>query len=79
MEDNWNACRQTLEGHSGWVMSVAISADSTLIASASDDKTVKLWDTATGDCRQTLEGHNDIVNSVAISADSTLIASASDD
>ena len=54
MEDNWNACRQTLEGHSNGVNSVAISADSTLIASASDDKTVKLWDAATGDCCQTL-------------------------
>ena len=55
MEDNWNACRQTLEGHSNIVNSVAISADSTLIASGSGDTTVKLWDAATGDCRQTLD------------------------
>src|ERR1700734_229596 len=35
MENNWKACRQTLEGHSYAVRSVAISAASTLIASAS--------------------------------------------
>lgn len=32
-EDNWNACWQTLEGHSDWVSSVAFSPDSKSIAS----------------------------------------------
>jgi WD40 repeat protein len=27
MSDNWSTCLQTLEGHSGWVMSVAFSPD----------------------------------------------------
>ncbi|KAM3066490.1 hypothetical protein ACMFMG_011988 [Clarireedia jacksonii] len=75
----WNAVLQTLEEHSDAVNSVAFSADSNLLASASDDKTIKVWDAATGILQQTLEGHSDRVYSVAFSADSKLLASASDD
>src|SRR3989440_6427099 len=74
--DEWNACLQTLEGHSRWVSSVAFSHDSTRLASASNDSTVKIWDARSGKCLQTLEGHSDSVNSVAFSHDLTRLASA---
>ncbi|KAH8756185.1 WD40-repeat-containing domain protein, partial [Hyaloscypha finlandica] len=61
-----------------WVRSIAFSHNSKLLASASDDYTVKVWDVATGVLQQTLEGHSDWVNSVAFSHDSKLLASASD-
>jgi len=48
VEDNWNAYTQTLEGHSDSVYSVTFSPDSKLVASGSDDTTVKIWDAATG-------------------------------
>ncbi|KAH7207377.1 WD40-repeat-containing domain protein, partial [Fusarium oxysporum] len=48
------ACLQTLQGHNGWVNSVAFSADGQRLVSGSDDRTVKIWDAATGACVQTL-------------------------
>ena len=77
--DKWSACLQTLEGHSNSVNSVAFSHDSTRLASASDDRTVKIWDATSGECLQTLEGHRGPVRSVAFSHDSTRLASASYD
>ncbi|KAL6904131.1 hypothetical protein GGI43DRAFT_311637 [Trichoderma evansii] len=79
LESDWNACLQTLEGHGDWVSSVAFSADSQRLASGSHDKTVKVWDAATGACVQTLEGHGNLVSSVAFSADSQRLASGSRD
>ncbi|KAL2020054.1 hypothetical protein VTK56DRAFT_8957 [Thermocarpiscus australiensis] len=79
MADNWNACLQTLEGHSSLVNSVAWSHDATRLASASHDKRVKIWDPATGKCVSTLEGHSDAVRSVSWSHDATMLASGSDD
>jgi WD40 repeat protein len=79
MSDSWNACLQTLDGHSNYVDSVDFSHDLTRLASASYDRTVKIWDAHSGACLQTLKGHSNLVNLVAFSHDSTRLASASDD
>ncbi|OQE34671.1 hypothetical protein PENCOP_c016G07939 [Penicillium coprophilum] len=79
VEETWSAELQTLESHSGRVTSVAFSPDGGLLASGSDDNTIKLWDTASGALRQTLESHSDWVRSVDFSSNGRLLASGSDD
>jgi WD40 repeat protein len=49
------------------------------VASASRDKTVRLWDVVSGQAHSTLEGHTDSVDTVAFSPDGKLVASASRD
>lgn len=65
VEQSWSAEQQTLEGHSGWVLSVTFSPDGKQLASGSSDNTIKLWDPTTGELRQTLEGHSSWVWSKA--------------
>src|SRR2546423_1034102 len=78
-DEEWGPCLQTLEGHIDSVNIVVFSPDGELAASGSDDNTVRLWNTKTGESRGTLKGHSDWVTTVVFSPDSELIASGSDD
>src|SRR6516165_10449556 len=67
--------RATLQRHTQPVVSVAFSPDGKTLASAimgspvadPDNKTIKLWEVATGKERATLQGHTQAVRSVAFS------------
>lgn len=75
-------CLHTLTGHSGTLSSVnalAISPDDYTLASASDDKIIKLWDLNTQKVLATLSGHSQAVKSVAFSPDGKILATAGDD
>ena len=65
--------------HEGQVSAVAWSPDGKTLASGSSDKTVKLWDLATGKLFATLQGHTETVYSVAWSPDGKTVASGSFD
>ncbi|MBE9038090.1 serine/threonine-protein kinase [aff. Roholtiella sp. LEGE 12411] len=68
----------TIKGHENSVSSVAVSPDGQMIAS-SGDRTIKLWNLATGKQISSLNGHSQQVNIVVISPDGKTLVSGSDD
>jgi RNA polymerase sigma factor (sigma-70 family) len=69
--------RATLNGHTGPVSAVAITPNGRTLASASHDRTVKLWGVGSGKELATLEGHQGMVTCVAFSPDGKVLASGS--
>ncbi|MEA5503734.1 NB-ARC domain-containing protein [Halotia wernerae UHCC 0503] len=79
----WNVqtgeCLKTLQGHTDWIWSIALSSDGQTLASASADHTIKLWHVNTGKCLNTLQGHTSIVWSVKFSINNKTLVSGSAD
>ena len=69
--------QRTLTQHSGVVNAVAFSADSKMLASGSQDTTVKLWNVETGELLRTLTPHWAAVNAVVFAPDAATVASGS--
>ncbi|WP_371357557.1 WD40 repeat domain-containing protein, partial [Hydrocoleum sp. CS-953] len=70
--------RRTIAEHTQPINSISLSKDGEIIASASDDSTIKLW-TNYGEEIATLSGHEGAVYSVSFSNNGKVLASGSQD
>ncbi|XP_021890420.1 COMPASS-like H3K4 histone methylase component WDR5A [Carica papaya] len=70
---------QEFSGHEQGVSDVAFSSDSRFLVSASDDKTLRLWDVATGSLIKTLNGHTNFAFCVNFNPQSNMIVSGAFD
>lgn len=68
-----------LKGHKNLVLGLAFCLDGKLLASASPDNTVRIWNPNTGKCLHTLKGHEGTVRCVTFSPNGKLVASAGED
>jgi WD40 repeat protein len=65
----------TLTGHTNAIFDLAFSPDGSLLATASQDTTGRLWNVATHNTTAVLTGHTVQVSSVAFSPDGKTLAS----
>ncbi|KAH8893727.1 WD40 repeat-like protein [Thozetella sp. PMI_491] len=62
----WKLMR-VISGHLGWVRALAVDPDNRWFASGAGDRTIKIWDMASGSLRLTLTGHISTVRGLAVS------------
>ena len=81
LNKSWTNAResQTLRGHNDPVRSVAFRPDGKILASGSDDGTIKLWNLTTNQDVANLRGHYSTIDVVAFSNDGKILSSGSDD
>jgi WD40 repeat protein len=77
--DNTQKLIHTLLGHQATISQIKYSPDGKIIASASWDQTIKLWNAQTGELINTLKGYQDGINSIVFSPDSQTLISTGED
>lgn len=76
VEDNWDARLQTLEGHRDLIFAICFSPDGKLLASASNDETIRLWDAKTGVTHSVIrDDPKNVARGITFSPDNRLIGS----
>jgi platelet-activating factor acetylhydrolase IB subunit alpha len=69
-----NPPRYSLSGHRMPVTGIAFHPTFTVVASSSEDTTIKIWDWETGEFEQTIKGHTKTVHDVDFSFDGKLLS-----
>lgn len=70
---------RTLTGHSNWIKSLAVSSDGQKLASGSNDRSIRVWEVASGKQLVRLEGHEGPIEALAFSPDNRWLVSGSAD
>ncbi len=66
-------------GHTDQVTSLAFSPDGSQLASASWDKSIKLWSTIDWKCKKTINGHHDVIRQIQFTPEGKTILSGGRD
>ena len=74
----WKLMR-VVSGHLGWVRSLAVEPGNQWFASGAGDRTIKIWDLASGSLRLTLTGHISTVRGLAVSSRHPYLFSCGED
>jgi pleiotropic regulator 1 len=78
----WHApwkLKRVISGHQGWVRSVCIDPDNRFFATGSADRTIKIWDLASGTLKLSLTGHIMAIRGLVISPRHPYMFSAGED
>ncbi|GLT79383.1 hypothetical protein SLA2020_508740 [Shorea laevis] len=70
---------RVISGHLGWVRSIAFDPSNSWFCTGSADRTIKIWDVASGRLKLTLTGHIEQIRGLDVSSKHTYMFSAGDD
>ncbi|CAK4151421.1 unnamed protein product [Aphanomyces euteiches] len=78
----WHApwkLKRVIAGHLGWVRSIAVDPTNQWFVTGSGDRTIKVWDLASGQLKLTLTGHINAIRGLAVSDRHPYMFSAAED
>ncbi|KAG2387371.1 hypothetical protein C9374_001703 [Naegleria lovaniensis] len=74
----WKLMR-VISGHTGWVRAISVDISNEWFATGSNDRTIKIWDLASGELKLTLPGHTSTVRDLVVSDRSPYLFSVGED
>lgn len=78
----WHApwkLKRVIAGHLGWVRAVAVDPTNDWFVTGSADRTIKVWDLASGQLKLTLTGHINAIRGLEVSSRHSYLFSAAED
>lgn len=82
MKPDWHApwkLMRVISGHLGWVRSIAVDSSNEWFVTGSNDRTIKIWDLASGVLKLTLTGHIGNIRGLAVSPRHPYLFSCAED